>query len=90
VQEITLEQLLTFIEQEHWIRTILDALFDMDHRQIFTLLLYIPPFNTSAEAVHADAHQTRLIRITKSLDLRWVLNQEWLAEAGNIAVSRKL
>jgi len=70
------EQCLSFVEQEDWIRTILDALFEIDQRRIFSLLLYIRPHNASAGAVHAHVHQTRLIHITESLDLPWILNQE--------------
>jgi hypothetical protein len=51
---------------------------EMDFRHIFTILIY-----TSGEASSTG----RLIRITTPLDVKWVIDQEWAAEAGNMALS---
>ncbi|KAK3115493.1 hypothetical protein LTR53_005109 [Teratosphaeriaceae sp. CCFEE 6253] len=86
VRRITLLWFLEDKDQESWVRSMIDALFEMDRRRIFTLLLYVPPDGPSAsgpaESAQPDTHQARFFRITDALDLLWVVNQESIAEAG--------
>ena len=76
------------VEQEKWVHDIFRKLLEMDHRSILNIMLYVPPGSTAADIGYENL--PRLFRIQDALDFSWLLNKEWAAEAGNMAISGEL
>lgn len=57
-----------------------------------TIFIY-KPYNTipTTKSTYAepDSKFRRLYRVDTALDMDWIIGQEWAAEAGNMALSRK-
>ncbi|KAL9084618.1 MAG: hypothetical protein Q9165_007973 [Trypethelium subeluteriae] len=85
IRRITLVWLLERREQESWVHPIFRKLLETDHRSILNIMLYIPPGSATEDTGHENL--PRLFRIQDDLELSWLLNKEWAAEAGNMAVS---
>lgn len=81
-------------DQEHWARPFLTHLLRQDEgdRRIMTVFIY-KPYDTirTTKPTHAepDNEFRRLYRVDISLDMDWLIGQEWAAEAGNMALSSK-
>ncbi|KAL9078311.1 MAG: hypothetical protein Q9157_002774 [Trypethelium eluteriae] len=85
IRRITLVWLLERQEQERWVHQMFRKLLETDHRSILNIILYIPPGNATEDI--GCENLPRLFRIQDDLELSWLLNKEWAAEAGNMAVS---
>lgn len=82
-----------WVEQEPWARRFLFDLMKQDsERRILTVYLYRPfqgknsstPTFTQPYSDHQRIYDAR-----SALDIDWLLQEEWAAEAGTMAVSRK-
>ncbi len=57
----------------------------IDTRRIFTILIC----GSTAKTEQPQLQWPRLWRVGISTDVRWVVDEEWKAEAGNMAISGK-
>ncbi|KAM0718991.1 hypothetical protein Q7P37_004896 [Cladosporium fusiforme] len=93
VRRLSLLWFLETDEQEPWARRFLFDLMKQDsERRILTVYLYRPfqGKNSSPPTFtqpYSD-HQ-RIYDVRSALDIDWLLQEEWAAEAGTMAVSRK-
>jgi hypothetical protein len=61
-------------------------------RRIFTVFLYRPFHCKNALTptfTQPYANFQRIYSISSALDIQWLVQEEWMAEAGTMAVSRK-
>jgi predicted ferric reductase len=80
-------------DQMRWAEEFLCALDDMDSRQILTIFLFYPSDTEGA----AEGYRTiftsprkRILAVPDVLDMTWLIESEWGAEAGNMLVTGKL
>jgi hypothetical protein len=76
-----------------WPKEYLNALNDLDHRNILTIyLLYPDETEGTAEGAVNDlkATKSRMFPISGSLDMSMFIEGEWSAEAGNMLVTGEI
>lgn len=87
VRRVTIVWFLERSEQETWASEYIEQLQSMDKRQILTVIIYSPGQSQGVEVQDLKGVERLLqIRVSRSLDMRWVLDSEWNAEAGSMAV----
>ncbi|KAF2680662.1 hypothetical protein K458DRAFT_445146 [Lentithecium fluviatile CBS 122367] len=87
VRRLTLVWFLEAIDQEAWAHDYLRSLCNMDHRKVFTLVLFVPPTLDASKTGPREQVIERWRRTEHPLDVAWYINEESSAEAGNMAVS---
>ena len=85
---------LTFADQQRMIHKFLLELMEIDSkRRIFTILIYAPPnvkpISLSPTLVE-DRNRPRINIFHGAVDFGDLIDREWLAEAGNMAVSCRI
>ncbi|GAB1729809.1 hypothetical protein NU195Hw_Modified_187t1 [Hortaea werneckii] len=78
--------------QERWAEPFISLLLETDRRRIFTVLIAAPGSAPATPVLASDPDRStlkhsRLFRMYGEVDIRWLIQQEWSAEAGNMAIS---
>lgn len=72
-----------------WAEEFLSALDDLDHREILTIFVFYP--SEVEEVIEEDmakkSPRRRMLPMSSNLDMKWFIDQEWGAEAGNMLLS---
>jgi predicted ferric reductase len=81
------------LEQMRWAEEFLCALDDLDPRHILTIFLVYPSKVEGSSEGRVTSFQlpgARMLPLHGTLDMTWLIESEWGAEAGNMLVSGKL
>lgn len=81
---------LTLLDQLRWAAEFLGALEDLDSRQILTVFLFYPSDTEgSSEGRKSNFRppRRRMLSLSGNLDMSWLIESEWGAEAGNMLVT---
>jgi hypothetical protein len=79
-------------EQMEWAEEFLCALDDIDSRHILTIFLYYPndvEGSLEGSRTRFKAPRKRMLCLNDTLDVSWLLEKEWGAEAGNMLIMGK-
>jgi hypothetical protein len=79
-------------EQMRWAEEFLCALDDMDSRQILTVFLFYPndvEGSSEGRETKFQPPRERMFSVSGKLDMTWLIENEWGAEAGNMLLAGK-
>jgi hypothetical protein len=80
---------LTVVDQEQWAKHFIVRLFEEDKHRIFTLVIYVPHKSILLDPTSRHYNLERSIFVDEKLNLAGFIENESLAEAGNMSVSGK-
>lgn len=96
VRRITLIWFLYTHSEGLWVEDFFDELLDMDHRHVLNIIKYMPQAAPSAldqekQNSQPDVEKKRrnLYHVSGPLELSSILQKEWMADAGNMALDGK-
>jgi hypothetical protein len=80
----------SLLDQMQWAEEFLCALDDIDSRQILTVLLFYPSDiegATEGRETKFSPPRKRMLTLPGTLDMAWLVEREWGAEAGNMLIA---
>jgi hypothetical protein len=78
------------IDQMQWAKEFLCALDSIDSRQILTIFLFYPDDiegSSEGRKTKFNPPKKRMLALPDTLDMTWLIEREWGAEAGNMLVA---
>jgi hypothetical protein len=79
-----------YLDQILWAQEFLCALDEIDTRQILTIILFYPSKtdgSSEGRKTRFKPPKQRMLSVPGTLDVEWLIEKEWGAEAGNMLVA---
>ncbi|KAH7033980.1 hypothetical protein B0J12DRAFT_766323 [Macrophomina phaseolina] len=97
VRRITLIWFLYTRSEKLWVDDFFDELLDMDHRHVLNIIRYMPQASSSSSdhekrevTTSVEKKHNNVYDVTVPLELSFILQKEWMADAGNMALNGEL